>query len=37
MVNDIVENFILRYKNSDKITERISIFETVRDFLYQIN
>ena len=35
--SDIIEKFILEHKNSDKIAERISIFETVRDFLYQIN
>lgn len=35
--SDTIENFILEHKNSDKIAERISIFETVRDFLYQIN
>lgn len=33
----MIEKFILEHKNSDKITERISIFETVRDFVYQIN
>ena len=37
MVNDIIENFILGHKNSDKIAERISIFETIRNFVYQIN
>ena len=37
MRSDIVEDFILEHKNSDKILERISIFETVRDFVYQIN
>lgn len=37
MRNDIIENFISEHKNSDKIVERISIFETVRDFEYQIN
>ena len=35
--SDIIEKFVLEHKDSDKITERISIFETVRDFLYQIN
>lgn len=34
---DIIKEFVLEYKDSDKIAERISIFETVRDFLYQIN
>lgn len=34
---DKIEKFILAHKNSDKIIERISIFETIRDFLYQIN
>ena len=37
MWNNLIEKFILEHKNSDKIAERISIFETVRDFLYQIN
>ena len=37
MGNNIIEKFILEHKNSDKIAERISIFETVRDFVYQIN
>ena len=37
MVIDIIEDFISAHKNSDKIVERISIFETVRDFVYQIN
>lgn len=32
-----VEYFITQHKSEDKISERISIFETVRDFLYQIN
>lgn len=35
--SDIIEKFVLEHKNSDKIAERVSIFETVRDFLYQIN
>lgn len=35
--SDIIEKFVFEHKNSDKIAERISIFETVRDFLYQIN
>ena len=35
--SDIIENFISTNKNSDKVLERITIFETVRDFLYQIN
>ena len=34
---DTIENFILENKNSNKITERITIFESVRDFLYQRN
>lgn len=34
---DILETFVLTHKNSDKIIERISVFESVRDFLYQIN
>ena len=33
----IIESFIAQRKSDDKISERISIFETVRDFLYQIN
>jgi len=37
MGNDIIENFILEHKNFNKVIERISIFETVRDFVYQIN
>lgn len=37
MWNNLIENFILEHNNSDKIAERISIFETVRDFVYQIN
>ena len=37
MGGNIIENFILNHKNLDKIVERISIFESVRDFLYQIN
>lgn len=37
MGGNIIENFILNHKNPDKIAERISIFETVRDFVYQIN
>ena len=32
-----IESFVKQYKSEDKITERITIFETVRDFLYQIN
>lgn len=35
--SDVIENFISEHKNSDKVLERIAIFETVRDFLYQIN
>lgn len=34
---NLINNFILEHKNPDKIAERISIFETVRDFVYQIN
>ena len=34
---DIIESFIMQFKSEDIIAERISIFETVRDFLYQIN
>jgi len=34
---NLINNFILKHKNPDKIAERISIFETVRDFVYQIN
>ena len=37
MWNNLIEKFILEHKNSDKIVERISNFETVRDFVYQIN
>ena len=32
-----IESFIAQHKSDDKISERISIFETVRNFLYQIN
>lgn len=32
-----IESFINQYKSEDKISERIGIFESVRDFLYQIN
>ena len=32
-----IESFINQHKSEDKITERIAIFELVRDFLYQIN
>lgn len=32
-----IEYFISQHKSEDKISERISIFEAVRDFLYQIN
>ena len=35
--NYIIESFIMQFKSENKISERISIFETVRDFLYQIN
>ena len=34
---NLINNFILEHKNPDKIAERISIFETVRNFVYQIN
>lgn len=37
MATDSINKFILKHKNPDKIAERISIFETVRDFEYQIN
>ena len=37
MESDILEDFILGHKNSNKNVERISIFETIRDFVYQIN
>ena len=33
----IIERFIAQHKSEDKITKRIAIFESVRDFLYQIN
>lgn len=33
----IIERFIIQHKSEDKIAERLSIFESVRDFLYQIN
>lgn len=32
-----IESFINQNKSKDKISERITIFESVRDFLYQIN
>jgi hypothetical protein len=32
-----IEHFITQHKSEDKISERIAIFESVRDFLYQIN
>ena len=32
-----VEYFITQHKSEDEISERISIFETVRNFVYQIN
>ena len=32
-----IESFINQHKSEDKILERISVFETVRDFVYQIN
>jgi hypothetical protein len=35
--SDVIEKFISVNKKSEKILERITIFETVRDFLYQIN
>lgn len=34
---NLINNFILEHKNPDKIVERISMFETIRDFIYQIN
>ncbi len=34
---NFVESFISQHKSQDKISKRISIFEYVRDFLYQIN
>ncbi|MBO4516166.1 hypothetical protein J5751_01730 [bacterium] len=37
MTSDLINKLILEHKNPDKIAERISIFETVRDFEYQIN
>ena len=33
----IIERFVAQHKSEDKIAERIAIFESVRDFLYQIN
>jgi hypothetical protein len=33
----IIEHFIAQHKSENKIAERITIFETVRNFLYQIN
>lgn len=33
----ITGRFIAQHKSEDKIAERIAIFESVRDFLYQIN
>lgn len=33
----IVERFISQHKSEDKVSERIAIFKSVRDFLYQIN
>ena len=33
----IIEHFITQHKSEDKIAERILVFESVRDFLYQIN
>lgn len=32
-----IESFINQHKSKDKTLERITIFETVRDFIYQIN
>ncbi len=32
-----IEHFITQHKSEDKISEKIAIFESVRDFLYQIN
>ena len=34
---DIIEDFISAHRDPNKVFERISIFETVRDFVYQIN
>ena len=34
---NLVESFISQHKSQDKISGRISIFESARDFLYQIN
>ncbi len=34
---NIVESFINQHRCENKIAERIAIFESVRDFLYQIN
>ena len=34
---NLVESFISQHKSQDKISERISIFKSVRDLLYQIN
>ena len=35
--SDAIEKFISVNKKSEKVLERITIFETIRDFLYQIN
>lgn len=35
--NITIEQIVSQYKSDDKIFERISIFNLVRDFLYQIN
>lgn len=32
-----IESFINQHKSEDEISKRIFIFETIRDFLYQIN
>ncbi len=32
-----IKSFMTQYKSEDRISERIAIFESVRDFLYQIN
>ena len=34
---NLVEFFVSQHKSQDKISGRISVFEFVRDFLYQIN
>ena len=34
---DLIQQFISDHTSEDKVAERINIFETVRDFTYQIN